>query len=262
MVFVYPADKDSVVRVTKEDYTNCNSATPLDKFTDGHSVFKFDQSGPYYFISGVKENCLKNEKLVVVVMADRNNRSSTEVPPSTAPAGEEAPSPPSGSVEINPSPSPFGETPPPPPPPPSVFVYPADKDSVVRVTKEDYTNCNSATPLDKFTDGHSVFKFDQSGPYYFISGVKENCLKNEKLVVVVMADRNNRSSTEVPPSTAPAGEEAPSPPSGSVEINPSPSPFGETPPPPPPPPPSGATSIYMGVIGCVGTFISSLALVL
>ncbi|CAK9150275.1 unnamed protein product [Ilex paraguariensis] len=142
-----------------------------------------------------------------------------------------------------------------------LFVYPADKDSVVRVTKEDYTNCNSATPLDKFTDGHSVFKFDQSGPYYFISGVKENCLKNEKLVVVVMADRNNRSSTEVPPSTAPAGEEAPSPPSGSVEINPSPSPFGETPP-PPPPPPSGATSIYMGVIGCVGTFISSLALVL
>ncbi|GFS29187.1 early nodulin-like protein 14 [Actinidia rufa] len=112
LMFVYPADKDVVLQVTKDDYNNCNTAIPIEKYTDGHTVFQFNQSGPFYFISGVKDHCQKNEKLIVIVLADRTNKSSTspppsgstEVTPSPAPTGEEYPSPPQGSVEISPSP--------------------------------------------------------------------------------------------------------------------------------------------------------------
>ncbi|KAH7844576.1 hypothetical protein Vadar_029600 [Vaccinium darrowii] len=78
--FEYPAQKDSVLVVlTKEDYDDCNTVNPVTKSADGHTVFKFVQSGPFYFISGVKGNCVKNEKLVVVVMADRGGASSIAV---------------------------------------------------------------------------------------------------------------------------------------------------------------------------------------
>ncbi|KAL3503453.1 hypothetical protein ACH5RR_037902 [Cinchona calisaya] len=128
LLFVYSGDKDSVLSVNKEDYDNCNTDKPLHKFTDGHTVFKFEHSGPYYFISGVKDNCLKNEKIIVVVMADRSKQApppsnetvaasppspSAEVPPSPAPATGESPSPPSGSPEINPTPGPSQESSPP-----------------------------------------------------------------------------------------------------------------------------------------------------
>ncbi|PSS16269.1 Early nodulin-like protein [Actinidia chinensis var. chinensis] len=148
-----------------------------------------------------------------------------------------------------------------------LFVYPADKDVVLQVTKDDYNNCNTATPIEKYTDGHTVFKFNQSGPFYFISGVKDHCHKNEKLIVIVLADRTNRSSstspppsgsTEVTPSQAPTGEEYPSPPQGSVEINPAPAPSADQ-----NPPPSGASSIVVSFIGSIGAFLgSSLLLVL
>ncbi|KAA8523716.1 hypothetical protein F0562_010139 [Nyssa sinensis] len=64
LLFVYPADKDSVLLVSQDDYTNCNTETFTEKFSDGHTAYKFNQSGPHYFISGVRDNCLKNEKLV------------------------------------------------------------------------------------------------------------------------------------------------------------------------------------------------------
>ncbi|ERM93765.1 hypothetical protein AMTR_s00004p00269370 [Amborella trichopoda] len=72
LLFVYSLEKDSVLQVTKDDYSNCNTGSPIaPPFKDGHTSFKFNHSGPYYFISGVKENCQKNEKLLVIVMADR-----------------------------------------------------------------------------------------------------------------------------------------------------------------------------------------------
>ncbi|KAL0320772.1 UNVERIFIED_CONTAM: Early nodulin-like protein 1 [Sesamum radiatum] len=86
LLFVYAGDKDCVLHVTKDDFTNCNTAAPLEKFTDGHTVFKFNQSGPHYFISGVTDNCHKNEKLVVVVMADRSKNYSNGTVPSSPPA--------------------------------------------------------------------------------------------------------------------------------------------------------------------------------
>ncbi|OIT03746.1 PREDICTED: early nodulin-like protein 1 [Nicotiana attenuata] len=144
-----------------------------------------------------------------------------------------------------------------------LFVYPADKDSVLLVTKEDYANCSTAAPIEKYSDGHSIFKFNQSGPFYFISGVHDNCVKNEKLQVVVMADRSNNNHTvtspspspstaEVPPAPGPFDGGATSPPSGSVDINPSPTPSQES-----SPPKNSASSIVMSFVGSVGAFIGS-----
>ncbi|WOG92065.1 hypothetical protein DCAR_0311322 [Daucus carota subsp. sativus] len=106
LVFNYPADQDSVLYVTKDDYDNCNTANPIKKFTDGHTVYKFSQSGPHYFISGNEEHCHKNEKLVVVVLADRSNKKGNSPPPagsnpSPPPTTEESPDTPS---DMNPPP--------------------------------------------------------------------------------------------------------------------------------------------------------------
>lgn len=98
LVFNYAANQDSVLYVTKDDYTNCNTANPVKKYTDGHTVFKFEQSGPHYFISGNEEHCHKNEKLVVVVLADRSNKNGNSPPPA-----ESNPSPPPTSEESPPS---------------------------------------------------------------------------------------------------------------------------------------------------------------
>ncbi|KAK3024305.1 hypothetical protein RJ639_043167 [Escallonia herrerae] len=133
------------------------------------------------------------------------------------------------------------------------FAYPADKDSVLLVTPEDYANCSTERPIQKFTDGHTQYKFNYSGPHYFISGVKEHCEKNEKLEVVVLADRSNHgnsSDANSPPSPAPASEESPPPP-GMVEINPTPAPTAET------PPPSVAASITMSLVSVAGAFAGS-----
>lgn len=148
----------------------------------------------------------------------------------------------------------------------AAFNYPADKDSVLLVNKADYDNCNTASPIEKYSDGHSVVKFNQSGPFYFISGVHDNCVKNEKLHAVVMADRSNRNQTaaspppspsadDVPPSPAPSGEEAPSSPTGSVEINPTAAPSQES-----SPPKNGASSIAVSFVGSTTAFIGSLFL--
>ncbi|KAF8414202.1 hypothetical protein HHK36_002202 [Tetracentron sinense] len=135
-----------------------------------------------------------------------------------------------------------------------LFIYPADKDSVFQVNKEDFTNCNIARPIACFTDGHTSFKFNQSGPYYFISGIQENCNKNEKMVVVVLVVRGNQAMNSNETNTA----SPPSPsPSGSIEIIPSPAPVGEESPYLPPPPPSGASSIIVSFIGSVGAFAGS-----
>ncbi|KAF2314226.1 hypothetical protein GH714_024275 [Hevea brasiliensis] len=132
-----------------------------------------------------------------------------------------------------------------------LFVYKPDQDSVLQVTKEDYDNCTTTAALATFNDGHTVFTFNRSGPFYFISGNKENCLKSEKMVVIVLADRSNHSSntnvTSAASSPAPAGEEAP--PTGTVEINPTPSPTGQ--------PPSAASSTLISFTGCIGAFFAS-----
>ncbi|XP_058092869.1 early nodulin-like protein 9 [Magnolia sinica] len=76
LLFVYQADKDSVLQVTEDGYNNCNTASSIASFYDGNTSFKFNQPGSYYFISGHKDRCQKNEKLHVIVMADRNTKKN------------------------------------------------------------------------------------------------------------------------------------------------------------------------------------------
>ncbi|KAG2678017.1 hypothetical protein I3760_12G124000 [Carya illinoinensis] len=136
-----------------------------------------------------------------------------------------------------------------------LFVYPPGQDSVLHVNQEDYNNCNTESPVEKFSDGNTVVNLSQSGPFYFVSGNKDRCLKKEKLLVIVLADRSNQTRTGSPsPAPAPAGEESPSPPAGTVDINPSPAPVSE--------PRSGASSISISSISSLAAFTASSLLLL
>ncbi|XVF03959.1 hypothetical protein REPUB_Repub05bG0038700 [Reevesia pubescens] len=127
-----------------------------------------------------------------------------------------------------------------------VFIYTPNDDSVLHVTAEAYKKCNVESPISKYTDGHTVFSLSHSGPYYFISGNQENCQKNEKLVVVVLTDRTT------PPSPPPSGSIDIIPSPGTVEINPTQAPSGES-----NPPPNAASSVLISVTGSIGAFVAS-----
>ncbi|KAK9077482.1 hypothetical protein SSX86_005819 [Deinandra increscens subsp. villosa] len=111
--FKYDGGSDSVLVVNKSDYDGCNANNPIKKLDGGgDSLFKFDRSGPFYFITGNKSNCDQGQKLTVVVLALRKNRSpppSVATPPSSStlpPTPAVSPSifsPPVGSPELSPS---------------------------------------------------------------------------------------------------------------------------------------------------------------
>lgn len=133
----------------------------------------------------------------------------------------------------------------------AVFNYQAGQDSVLLVNEDDYKNCHTESPIKHFSDGHTVIKFEKSGPHYFISGIKDNCLKNEKMVVVVLADRTKQYSS--PPPAPAAGSQ---PPEASVQMNPTPSPISEE------PPANAASSSIVTFLGLTGVFATSTALLL
>ncbi|PIN00538.1 hypothetical protein CDL12_26955 [Handroanthus impetiginosus] len=92
LLFKYKKGSDSVLVVNKDDYDKCNTTNPILKLDNGNSVFKFDRSGPFYFISGYKQNCDQGQKLTIVVLAERN---CPTLPPPT-PSLTAAPSPAGG----------------------------------------------------------------------------------------------------------------------------------------------------------------------
>ncbi|KAM6548918.1 hypothetical protein CsatB_020594 [Cannabis sativa] len=85
LFFKYKQGSDSVLVVKPDDYNTCNTATPLLSLSDGGSVFTFDRSGPFFFISGNAQNCQKGQKLIVVVMAVRPDKKP-QPQPAPAPA--------------------------------------------------------------------------------------------------------------------------------------------------------------------------------
>ncbi|GLT77514.1 hypothetical protein SLA2020_490880 [Shorea laevis] len=113
LVFVYSPNEDSVLQVTKEASDNCTTDAPLAKYTDGHTIVSLNRSGSFYFISGNKDNCLKGEKLVLVVLADRSNTSTKNATAPASPPLAASPQSPPASV---PAPAPYGESPPTPTP--------------------------------------------------------------------------------------------------------------------------------------------------
>lgn len=85
LAFKYSKETDSVVVVSKDNYDQCNAANPISKLDGGDSTFKFDRSGPFYFITSNKTNCDQGQKLAVVVLALRNRSPPASSP---APAGQ------------------------------------------------------------------------------------------------------------------------------------------------------------------------------
>lgn len=90
-MFKYKKGSDSVLVVRQDDYNKCSSGNPILKLDDGDSVFKFERSGPFFFVSGKKSNCDKGQKLIIVVLAVRHGLPLpplAEAPRPTAPAPE------------------------------------------------------------------------------------------------------------------------------------------------------------------------------
>ncbi|PHT72992.1 hypothetical protein T459_23777 [Capsicum annuum] len=118
VLFKYKQGADSVLEVSKNDYDKCNTANPIKKMEDGNSVFTFDRSGPFYFISGNKDNCDKGQKLQIIVISVRKPPTTTPpapqtptpvaAPPSNGPSSPTTPSPSGGST----TPPPKSSTPP------------------------------------------------------------------------------------------------------------------------------------------------------
>lgn len=71
-MWTYDPNKDSVLQVTKKDYENCNTSSPIAAYKGGNTKVKLDSSGPYYFISGAEGHCEKGQKLIIVVLSARN----------------------------------------------------------------------------------------------------------------------------------------------------------------------------------------------
>ncbi|KAL6570619.1 hypothetical protein OROGR_000169 [Orobanche gracilis] len=106
LLFKYKKGSDSVLLVNREDYHTCNTGRPKSKLDDGHSVFKLDRSGPFFFISGNKSRCMDGEKLIIVVLAVRTKHSSPPPPPPEAPCPITAPPSPAPGTDTSPSETP------------------------------------------------------------------------------------------------------------------------------------------------------------
>ncbi|KAL6543082.1 hypothetical protein OROHE_010602 [Orobanche hederae] len=82
-------EKDSVLVVNSADYSTCNTSNPISKFEDGNTVFKFDRSGLFYFISGHPGHCKLGQRLIVRVMHPSNIGAPVLAPsPAPGPSGE------------------------------------------------------------------------------------------------------------------------------------------------------------------------------
>ncbi|MCD7456131.1 hypothetical protein HAX54_030706 [Datura stramonium] len=78
---------DSVVEVTPANYLNCNTTSPISKFENGDTVFKFSHSGFFYFISGHENNCKSGQRIIIRVMHPSEISSPAHAPEiSPAPA--------------------------------------------------------------------------------------------------------------------------------------------------------------------------------
>ncbi|KAK3184109.1 hypothetical protein Dsin_031395 [Dipteronia sinensis] len=126
------------------------------------------------------------------------------------------------------------------------FRYEKGSDSVLVVSEADYDSCNKKNPIQSLANGDSIFKFDHSGPFFFISGHANNCEKGQRLIVVVMAVRNKTHHQEAPPSPSPSPAESPKGDTDHPETPVYPPEFGSVDVPAPAPAPSSLSSGPMG----------------
>lgn len=84
LVFKYKLGSNSVLLVNKDDYNNCNKKNPILVLKHGNSKFRFDGSGPFYFISGHEDNCEKGQKLMIIVMSPNHHKAQRALSPTSA----------------------------------------------------------------------------------------------------------------------------------------------------------------------------------
>ncbi|KAL3509342.1 hypothetical protein ACH5RR_028743 [Cinchona calisaya] len=138
LIFKYKKGYDDVLEVDRDDYFNCYKEKPFQALKDGFSEFKFQRSGPFYFISGHANNCQKGQRLIIVVLHPRGNNNNSNkatspvapnpLPPSPAATKNSPVFAPAPSPVIANSPSPAAKnvaapTPPPVSPPSPVILH-------------------------------------------------------------------------------------------------------------------------------------------
>jgi len=99
-VFAHEEGVSSVLLVTEQDFDTCSTRRPVRRLDAvggaGRSMFRFDQSGPFFFISSDEDRCRKAQKLYIIVMAVRPAVAVAPAPGSSRwtaspPAGAAAP---------------------------------------------------------------------------------------------------------------------------------------------------------------------------
>ncbi|PKI79114.1 mavicyanin [Punica granatum] len=78
--------KDSVMAVTEAEYKKCNSTRPAFFSNTGNTVYVFNHSGSFYFISGVSGHCEKGQRMIVKVMSSDESESGRGSSPSSSSA--------------------------------------------------------------------------------------------------------------------------------------------------------------------------------
>lgn len=61
--------------VTDAEYKKCNSTRPIFFSNTGNTVYRFNHSGSFYFISGVSGHCEKGQRMIVKVMSSEDSGS-------------------------------------------------------------------------------------------------------------------------------------------------------------------------------------------
>ncbi|PKA51569.1 Early nodulin-like protein 1 [Apostasia shenzhenica] len=73
-------ENDSVFVVDRKAYVSCNVTSPINRFTDGNTTFRFDRRGFFYFISGNVGHCRAGQKLIVRVMFQKDSAGPALAP--------------------------------------------------------------------------------------------------------------------------------------------------------------------------------------
>lgn len=101
-MFKYNATTDSVLQVSGEAYTSCRIENPIDAYQNSNTEIKLKKQGLYFFISGIKANCEKGQKLEVEVLSPNHGHHHSWTPsPAPSPSNiAPAPAPANGGQSL------------------------------------------------------------------------------------------------------------------------------------------------------------------
>ncbi|KAM3374800.1 mavicyanin [Capsicum galapagoense] len=82
--------RDSVLVVTKEEYEECKSSRPIFFSNNGKTIYTLEESGLYYFISGVSGHCERGLKMIIKVLESATPQSANHTSSPTVAAANVA----------------------------------------------------------------------------------------------------------------------------------------------------------------------------